>query len=70
MIIHNDNSDLMNEYLKAREKETVAIKALLAHMSSASPSKSKIIALSEAMENAHDKSMDIRSMLEAVRLDK
>lgn len=70
MIIHSNNSDLMSEYLKACEKETVAIKALLAHMSSASPDKQIIIELSASMETAHDKAIGLRSRLEAVRLDK
>lgn len=70
MIIDSKNSDLMNEYKKACEDETAAITALHEYISSPSPNMEIMVQLSDAMENAHNKSMDIRGQLEAVRIDK
>ena len=64
------NSVLLDEYKKACEDEAAAIIALHDYRILPATQKEIMNQLSGQMETAHNKRIDIRSQLEAVRIDK
>ena len=70
MITDIKNLVLLDEYKKACEDETAAIIALHDDMALPATQNEIIDQLSDQMETAHNKRIDIRSQLEAARIDK